>query len=293
MIYNTTWSSTTINEYDYTMGQGSQFQFLIPNNITNGRYYLTIKTSNSEDFNPYNDVTSTTSSFVVKDGTPTPTNPTNPTSKPDLLIDTNNTIVFSNCFECSAALSDLGNKRHTISNQSGIINLQVITIKNVGSAASTPSTLQFYLSADGVIDSADLKSTASSVAVGAISPGSSITVSKSIFSSDFGNIGTTFTGNRNILISVDDSKTNTESNENNNITPIPVTFFNPFAKRVQPELNAEEITQPYFIDIYNIEGQKVRTKEVNSIEEENKSLDSLKSGFYIIKSKNKTRKVLK
>lgn len=258
----------------------------IPANITNGTYYTIMQLINSEDINASNNVISSSTSFTINQTT-------TPTGKPDLVIDPNNTIIFSNCFDCSAALSDLGNKRHTISNQSGSINLQVITIKNLGSAASTPTTLQFYLSTDGIIDTADLKSTASSVAISAINPGASITVSRTIFSSNFGNIGTTFTGNRNILISVDDSKTNTESNENNNVTTIPVTFYNPFGKKVQSKLEVEEATQPYLINVYNFEGQKVLTKEVYSKEEENKSLDSLKSGIYIIKSKDETRKVIK
>lgn len=256
----------------------------LPVNISNGTYYAIMKLTNSEDINNSNNVISSLSSFTINQTT-------TPSGKPDLVIDPVNTIVFSNCFECSAALSDLGNKRHSINNQSGILNLQAISIKNTGSTASTPATLQFYLSTDGILDTADIKSTASSVSIAAINPGSSITVSKSILSSDFG--GTTVTGNRNILMLVDDSKTNTESNENNNVTVIPVTFYNPFAKIAPDTLQTTESVEPYTINVYNFEGQKVLTKEVKSIEEENKSLDSLKSGIYIIKSKNETRKVFK
>ena len=291
LLPSTQWITPSIANNSYT----ASVIYTVPNTISSGKYYLTMKITNTEDFNGYNNIVSSPYKIVIKDGTPptNPTNPTNPTGKPDLVIDRNNTIAFSNCFDCPAALSDLGSKRHTISNQSGSINLQVITIKNIGNVASTPTTLQFYLSTDGIIDTADLKSTAASVAISAINPGGSITVSKTIFSSNFGNIGTTFTGNRNILISVDDSKTNTESNENNNVTAIPVTFYNPFGKIVQSKLQVEEVTQPYLIDVYNFDGQKVLTKEVNSKEEENKSLDSLKSGIYMIKSKNETRKVIK
>ncbi|UPZ16329.1 CARDB domain-containing protein [Flavobacterium humidisoli] len=256
----------------------------IPANISGGIYYAIMQLVNSEETNTSNNIVSSTSSFIINQTT-------TPAGKPDLVIDPTNTIIFSNCFDCSAALSDLGSKRHTINNQSGIINLQSITIKNTGSATSTPSTLQFYLSSDGVLDSADIKSTASAISIPAINAGASISVSKSIFSSDFG--GLTVTGNRNILISVDDSKTNTESNENNNIIPIPVTFVNPFARTAQSSSETEEITQPYSINVYNFDGQKVLTKEVTSKEEEDKSLDSLKTGIYIIKSKGETRKVLK
>ncbi|MCV2486631.1 T9SS type A sorting domain-containing protein [Flavobacterium sp. SH_e] len=256
----------------------------IPANISGGIYYAIMQLVNSEETNTSNNIVSSTSSFIINQIT-------TPAGKPDLVIDPTNTIIFSNCFDCSAALSDLGSKRHTINNQSGIINLQSITIKNTGSAASVPSTLQFYLSSDGVLDSADIKSTASAISIGAINPGGSISVSKSIFSSDFG--GLTVTGNRNILISVDDSKTNAESNENNNVTPIPVTFVNPFARTAQTSSDTQEVPQPYSINVYNFDGQKVLTKEVNSKEEEDKSLDTLKTGIYIIKSKGETRKVLK
>ncbi|WP_343695790.1 CARDB domain-containing protein [Flavobacterium sp.] len=256
----------------------------IPANISGGIYYAIMQLVNSEETNTGNNIISSTSSFIINQTT-------TPTGKPDLAVDPTNTIIFSNCFDCSAALSDLGSKRHTINNQSGIINLQSITIKNTGSVASTPSTLQFYLSSDGVLDSADIKSTSGAISIGAINPGASISVSRSIFSSDFG--GLTVTGNRNILISVDDSKTNTESNENNNITPIPVTFVSPFARTAQSSSDTEEVTQPYSINVFNFDGQKVLTKEVNSKEEEDKSLDSLKTGIYIIKSNGVTRKVLK
>jgi len=256
----------------------------IPANISGGIYYAIMQLVNSEETNTGNNIVSSTSSFIINQTT-------TPTGKPDLAIDPTNTIIFSNCFDCSAALSDLGSKRHTINNQSGIMNLQVITVKNIGSAASTPSTLQFYLSSDGVLDSADIKSTAGAVSIGAINPGASISVSRSIFSSDFG--GLTVTGNRNILISVDDSKTNAEANENNNVTPIPVTFVNPFARTAQANSDTEEVTQSYTINVYNFDGQKVLTKEVNSKEQEDRSLDNLKTGIYIIKSKGETRKVLK
>ncbi|WP_243231586.1 T9SS type A sorting domain-containing protein [Flavobacterium pectinovorum] len=296
MINSSTLSSESINQYDYPRGIGYQIKFSIPNSISNGRYYLTIKTSNLEDFNPHNDITSTVSSFVVKDGTPTnPTNPTNPTGKPDLTIDPKSTIIYSQCFsDCNSILSDLENKRHLINNQTGNINFQQIGVKNLGNSTSSQAKIEFYLSRDGILDSSDIKSNPGSITINAINPGGIHMTSAFILPSYFNNNnGTTYTGNWNILISVDDTKTNTESNENNNVTSIPVTFYNPFGKIVQSDLEVEEVTQPYLIDVYNFDGQKVLTKEVNSKDEENKSLDSLKSGIYMIKSKNETRKVIK
>ncbi|MCC9072800.1 T9SS type A sorting domain-containing protein [Flavobacterium sp. F-65] len=258
----------------------------IPTNISNGTYYIIMKLINSEDIDISNNTISSISTFTINQTS-------TPTGKPDLTIDPNNTFISSNCSDCNSILSDLGNKRHTIHNQSGSINLQTITIKNIGDVVASPTNLQFYLSQDGILDSADLKYTENSIAIKAINPGTSIKVSSTLFPSNFGNIGSKFTGNWNILMVVDDSKIITESNENNNITIIPVTFYNPFAKIATATLESEQPAAPYFINVYTFDGQKVLTKEVNSKGEENKSLDSLKSGIYIIKSKDETRKVIK
>nr|WP_256527401.1 CARDB domain-containing protein [Flavobacterium sp. HSC-32F16] len=282
----------------------SSMSFTIPNTVSNGKYYLNVKATNSEDFNVYNNIVSSPSKITIINGTPpttpapTPTPTPTPTGKPDLIIDPNNTIVFSDCFDCPGALSDLKGKRHRISNQAGSIKLPLISVKNIGNAQSSKTNLRFYLSSNTTLDTADQKSSGNTITINTINAGESYVMpGGSIFSTDFGNIGATFTGNWNILMVVDDSKTITESNENNNVTVIPVTFYNPFAKiapdTLQSNLDFEDTVQPYSINVYNFEGQKVLTKEVNSKEEENKSLGSLKSGIYIIKSKNETRKVLK
>lgn len=275
----------------------STFIYTIPNNVSNGKYYLTLKVTNTEDFNTYNNVVSSVSRITIKDGTPptnptNPTTPTNPTGKPDLIIDPNNTTVFSDCFDCPAGLSDLQGKRHRISNQSGMLRISLLSAKNIGTGISSPTNVRFYLSSNTTLDTADLKSNGSTISVNAINPGeSSIRTGTTIFSSDFSNSGATFNGNWNLLMVIDDAKTNTELNENNNVTAIPVTFYNPFGRIASSETT--ESAEPYSINVYNFEGQKVLTKEVKSIEEENKSLESLKSGIYIIKSKNETRKVVK
>jgi hypothetical protein len=287
------WDAKTMNMNPNSI-QGIEFK--IPDNISNDKYYVTMEIANSEDFNPKNNIITTSFSFEVKDGNPTPTPTQTPTQtqKPDLTIDSNNTIILSECFDCSPTLSELGSKRHKINNQSGILNLSFLAVKNAGNAASPPTNITFYLSSDSTFDSADLKSNKSNVKINAIaSLETSVVSGLSIFSSDFGNIGTKFTGNWNILMVVDGSKIITESNENNNITVIPVTFYNPFGKLASNKFEIQEFTDQYSIDVYNFQGQKVLTKQVNNIVQENKSLEELKKGIYIIKSKNGTRKVAK
>ncbi|RZJ48660.1 MAG: T9SS type A sorting domain-containing protein [Flavobacterium sp.] len=276
---------------------GSGLVFNIPQNVPLGEYYLTLKISNREDFNTYNNIVSSASKVVIKNGpppttTPPPTPPPT-TTKPDLTIDSNNTIINSDC-ECSSILADLKDKRHRLSNQAGSIRIPFITVKNIGKTISSPTNVVFYLSLDTTLDTADLKSNGSAIKINAIKPGESYVVAGgTIFSTDFGNGGTIFNNNWNILMSVDDSKTNTESNENNNVTAIPITFYNPNAITTQTKPEVNEFSEPYSIEVYNFEGQKVLTKEVKSKDDENKSIELLKRGLYIIKSKNETRKVLK
>ncbi|OXG04929.1 putative secreted protein (Por secretion system target) [Flavobacterium araucananum] len=275
----------------------SALSFSIPYNASIGKYYLTLKITNREDINTYNNIVSSVSRITIKDGTPpttpipTPTPTPAPIGKPDLIIDPNNTLAYSDdCFDCNPTLSE-NKKRHRINNQSGSLRFPIVSIKNIGTAMSSTTNLRFYVSSDATLDTSDIKYNGNPVSINAIKPEELFVLQGvTIFSTNFGNIGSTLNGNWNILMVVDDAKTNTELNENNNITAIPVTFYNPFAKTAQDKLESQE---SYSINIYNFDGQKVLTKEVKTKEEENKSLDSLKSGIYIIKSKDETRKVIK
>ncbi|KIC02607.1 hypothetical protein OA88_07840 [Flavobacterium sp. JRM] len=276
------------------------FIYTIPNNVSNDKYYLTLKVTNSEDFNAYNNIVSSSSKITIKDGTPpttpvpTPTPTPNPTGKPDLIIDTNNTLAYSDdCFDCSPTLSE-NKKRHRINNQSGSLRFPIVSIKNIGTAMSSSTNLRFYLSSDATLDTSDIKYNGNPTSINAIKAGELFVMQGvTIFSTNFGNNSTILNNNWNILMVVDDAKTNTELNENNNVTAIPVTFYNPFAKTATATLETEQPAEPYFINVYTFDGQKILTKQVNTKEEENKSLDSLKSGIYIIKSKDETRKVIK
>lgn len=295
LLYSEVASSVSVNK-NFT----STFFFTIPSTVSNGKYYLNVKVTNSEDFNVYNNIVSSPSKITIKDGTPpttpepTPTPTPTPTGKPDLIIDTNNTLAYSDdCFDCSPTLNE-NKKRHRINNQSGSLRLPTVSIKNIGTAMSSSTNLRFYLSSDATLDTSDIKYNGNPISINAIKAGELfVTQGATIFSTNFGNNGTILNNNWNILMVVDDAKTNTELNENNNVTAIPVTFYNPFAKIATATLETEQPAESYSINVYTFDGQKVLTKQVNSKKEENKLLDSLKSGIYIIKSKDETRKVIK
>jgi len=222
-----------------------------------------------------------------------------PVGEPDLTIDSDQTIIFSDCFDCSPALGSLGSKRHEINNRSGILNLSQIYIENIGNNDSSTTNIQFYVSSNTSLDTSDFEYTGSNTNINSIDSGDYFIISKSVFATDFGVSGY-FSGNWYILMVVDDSETNTESNEDNNVTAIPVTFIDPFGKSaliktqkvsLTAKVEAEVFIDSYSIDIYNFQGQRVLSKEVTSKEEESKLIQSLTSGLYIIKSKDRTYKV--
>jgi hypothetical protein len=259
----------------------------IPANITTGFYYIIMELDNDSNLN--NNIISTTSPILVDDGKSIPS----PGGTPDLYIDPTITAIFSECTDCQSTLSELGSKRHRINNQAGILNLQQIAVKNLGNGSTTPTNIQYYLSSNSTLETTDLKADGNGTTINTISPGGTLFVSRAIRLSDFTTKPNDYLGNWNILMVVDNDKKNTELNENNNITVIPVTFFKPpgTSKLEMKKLEVEELTNHYSINVYNFQGQKVLTKEVNNKEEENKLLESLQSGFYIVKSNDKTNKI--
>lgn len=96
-------------------------------------------------------------------------------------------------------------------------------------------------------------------------------------------------------VDINDDNDN-ETNEDDNIKFLQFVYSSSSTsksnfKLKQPHPTLEEILKPYSIDIYNFQQQKVLSKEVTSKEEENKLIQSLNSGLYIVKSKNKTYKI--
>jgi len=73
---------------------------------------------------------------------------------------------------------------------------------------------------------------------------------------------------------------------------IPFNYSSITGKSIIPFfLKYDNPLESYMIDIYNFNGQKIHTKEVYSIEEENKVTGMLPNGLYIIKSEKGDRKV--
>lgn len=73
---------------------------------------------------------------------------------------------------------------------------------------------------------------------------------------------------------------------------IPYNYSSESSESRSLATNSQTIKQkPYIIDVYNFKGQKVLSREVKNVEEENKATLSLPKGIYIIKSKNGDRKI--
>ena len=171
-----------------------------------------------------------------------------------------------------------------------------IRVKNNGTASSSSSDVRYYLSSNNSLDGTD-------ISFGAI------TSFNSISSNSFRDVSVTFdyytvsgilggaTGNYYILMVVDEIDYVDESNENNNITPIPIRISNSTSASLV--INSKYFSQndnvaskQYLVDIYNFSGQKILSKKVSSIHEENALIYSLpKNGIYIMKTKDDTRKV--
>lgn len=213
---------------------------------------------------------------------------------PDLTIDENNTAISSACLNCASILANIGSDRYLLkpAGSSMFVDLRV---KNNGTATSSQSNVQYYLSTNNTLGNTDIKF-GPITNFNSISPGSHRDVN-AVF--DYGTIsgimgGTT--GNRFILMVVDEDNFNpNELNENNNVTPIPIRVSNSSSSSLTfrlPSLSDIEETKGYQFSIYNFSGQKILTREVNNIQEENTIIEDLqKDGIYIIKSKNSTRKV--
>jgi hypothetical protein len=169
--------------------------------------------------------------------------------------------------------------------------------KNIGDLPSTNSQIAFYISKDdNTLDSNDKylgTKLFNSLAVNEIQSGT--------FVSNVPN--NTITGSYYVIMKIIMYAGGSESNLNNNISSSEIFFVTENSSKFstnkgtiissQPKPLNEVFITYYSIDIYNFQGQKVISKEVASIEEENKLIQSLSSGLYIVKSKNKTYKISK
>ncbi|MGB5821508.1 MAG: CARDB domain-containing protein [Saonia sp.] len=104
-----------------------------------------------------------------------------------------------------------------------------------------------------------------------------------------------------MFIQVDQTNTNDESNESDNIKKFKFTYSasagNPGDPgggtcTICPQPIDEQIAQPYLIEIFNFSGQKILSQRVNDGTEEKQIISTLPRGdLYIVKSKNGDRKV--
>ncbi|MBO0321341.1 hypothetical protein J0X14_03455 [Muricauda sp. CAU 1633] len=133
---------------------------------------------------------------------------------PELSIDLDGSIIYSDCSNCENVFSEIGTDRHFLETSASTTSIDVY-IQNLGGVSSSSSTIGFYISADSSYQS-ESDNQIKSENVGSIAANSGSYASTSLFVEDFDEVG----GNFWLLIRVDDSDTNQESNENNNVFAI-------------------------------------------------------------------------
>lgn len=235
---------------------------------------------------------------------------------PDLQVNSNQVTIFSDCRNCPIRLNELGNNRHLFNSSASIFTISQMVINNIGTANSTPTDIVFYRSNNATLErNQDFRiRSIRDINLGVINAGGIRVESATIFGSDLGLPISSTVGNFFILVSLDDSNSNTEANENNNIIPIPIRinpnatsepgpiigFGDPIDSPFDDPIVGFSLTSsninfdkslPYQIEVYNFQGTKILSRKVNGIEEENTTIQTLKSGLYIVKTKSNSRKV--
>lgn len=148
-----------------------------------------------------------------------------PEGDPDLVLDKNGTFITSECSSCSAVLSNLGSGRHIISRNGGILSFDLIVVDNEGNANAESSRIGLYLSTNTTLDNNDFKFS-KTFSLSSVNAGGSKDSSGTIFGSNF-DYSQSY-GNYYLLLVLDDSDSVSESNENNNVTAIPIRFRESF-----------------------------------------------------------------
>ncbi|MGS2761685.1 thrombospondin type 3 repeat-containing protein [Sinomicrobium sp. M5D2P9] len=144
-----------------------------------------------------------------------------PEGEADLVLNKSGTVISSECSSCPGPLSNLGSQRHIISRNAGILSFNLIIVDNQGNASAGSSKIGLYLSSDNKLDSNDFKFS-TTFSLSSINAGNSKDSSGSIFGSDF-DFNQAF-GNYYLLLVLDVNKSIDESNENNNVTAIPIRY---------------------------------------------------------------------
>jgi hypothetical protein len=131
----------------------------------------------------------------------------------ELSINLDGSRISSDCSNCDRQFDDLGTDRHYINRPTGIAVLDVL-IENNGSYVSKSTKIGLYISADETLDpNSDIK--IKDFSLGTINPGSVRYASGTIFASEI-DVTTNFW----LLLKIDDSNLNQESDEGNNIFAI-------------------------------------------------------------------------
>ena len=230
----------------------------------------------------------------------------------DLMARSENVIIFSDCTSCAPPLSDLGNNRHLFNSSASSLTINPIRIENVGNTSSQATDVVFYRSNNSTLERNNDFRIDRDISLGAINAGGFSDETRTISFSNLG-LSNAFQGNIFILISIDDSDNNDETNEDNNVIAIPIRvdlasgndaptcilcpidiipFFGIENSDDSILLDNNQFEKPYQMEVYNLQGIKVLTKQVNGTKDEDTSVQTLTGGIYIIRTEKGFRKVL-
>ena len=223
-----------------------------------------------------------------------------PVGNPDLEVDFTYSGVYSQCLSCNPNLGAFfnQNKRHLIAGSVGSIKFNRLTIRNTGNIASKPATIRFYGSIDNVYQSGS-DNLIKSINIPSRDKNSSYGINTTITGQDFwGCISCDINGNYNILIRIDTDNNNDEgtNGESNNFLAIPIYYSKSatatsLKASIAGAKNVLENQDRYRVEVYDLSGREVLSKDANSRDDENIILDALPNGFYIMKTKDGNRKV--
>ena len=141
--------------------------------------------------------------------------------EPDLFTSTNNVIVFSDCTECSAVLSNLGSNKHKIKPTTSL-TISTMVIDNITPISAGVSKVKYYVEATSSAGTAEYE-LPYETNVPSISGNSSHVISQTIFGTDFPELAF---GDYKIVVKLDAESDVIESNENNNKVSIPIKWTN-------------------------------------------------------------------
>ncbi|PKV48325.1 putative secreted protein (Por secretion system target) [Aquimarina sp. MAR_2010_214] len=222
---------------------------------------------------------------------------------PNLVIDLNDSKVFSQCQSCSPFLDTFMNsgKRHLIAGGVGNINFNRLEIRNIGNSISNGAKVDFYFSRNNTLEKNNDKRV-KNISIPSRNPNSSYGIQTSITGWDLWGSGASSSannGNYYILVDIDATNTNSEGSngESDNFLAIPITYNSSATASSRLLRNSffkvDLANKPYEVSVFTIFGAQVTKKTVANKEGENTLAKNLPKGFYIIKNGTETYKVVK